>query len=103
MCFCLSRLRNCESCEIFMANTNDLDALMTDLDITNEDEEELLLEADGEETQNRFELCPVGKFLSEKFINTRAISSKMADLWNPALGINIKNLKEGIFLFQFYH
>lgn len=28
---------------------------------------------------------------------------KLADVWRPAMGINIKDLKPGIFLFQFYH
>ncbi|XP_074346159.1 uncharacterized protein LOC141684922 [Apium graveolens] len=29
--------------------------------------------------------------------------TKLADLWKPAMGINIKDLKHGIYLFQFYH
>lgn len=31
------------------------------------------------------------------------MKTKLADLWKPAMGINIKDLKPGIFLFQFYH
>lgn len=27
----------------------------------------------------------------------------MVDVWKPAMGVNIKDLKDGIFLFQFYH
>lgn len=29
--------------------------------------------------------------------------SKMADVWKPTMGINIKEIDPGIFLFQFYH
>lgn len=56
-----------------------------------------------EETTNQFELWLVGRFRTKKTINTRAISTKMADLWKPAMSINVKALKPGIFLFQFYH
>lgn len=52
---------------------------------------------------NKFETCLVGRFLTEKNLNVRAMKSKLADVWRPTRGINIKNLKQGIFLFQFYH
>ena len=35
--------------------------------------------------------------------NSRAMMSKMADVWKPAMGINIKELDTGVFIFQFYH
>ncbi|XP_074339573.1 uncharacterized protein LOC141677486 isoform X2 [Apium graveolens] len=31
------------------------------------------------------------------------MKSQLADVWRPTRGINIKDLKPGIFLFQFYH
>lgn len=80
-----------------------IDVLMTDLDIRNEENEELIFEEDLEEAGNRFELCLVGRFLTEKSINVRAMKSKLADLWKPVMVINIKVLKSGIYLFQFYH
>lgn len=76
---------------------------LAELDIENEENEELTFEEGVEEEHNRFELCLVGRFLTEKNINVRAMKSKMADLWKPAMGISIKDLKPGIFLFQFYH
>lgn len=39
----------------------------------------------------------------EKNINIRAMKTKMADIWRPAMGITIRDLKPGLFLFQFYH
>lgn len=45
----------------------------------------------------------MGRFLTEKNINVRAMRMKLADLWKPAMGVNIRDLKPGIFLFQFYH
>ncbi|KAL8088698.1 hypothetical protein AgCh_038468 [Apium graveolens] len=31
------------------------------------------------------------------------MKSKIADVWRPAMGITIKEIDQGIFLFQFYH
>lgn len=45
----------------------------------------------------------MGRLLTEKNINVRAMKSKIVDIWKPAIGINIKELDSGIFLFQFYH
>lgn len=56
-----------------------------------------------EEQVNRYELCLVGRFLTEKNINTRAMTTKLADVWKPTMGVNIKEIDPGIFLFQFYH
>lgn len=86
-----------------MATVNNIDILMSDLDISNEEDEELVLDVESEQAENRFELCLVGKFLTEKNLNVRAMKSKMADIWKPAMGINIKVLTPSLFLFQFYH
>lgn len=39
----------------------------------------------------------------ERNVNVRAMKSKMTDVWRPAMGINIKEIDQGMFLFQFYH
>lgn len=86
-----------------MANQEDLDKLMADLDITNEEEEELVFDEEVQENGNRFEMCLVGRFLTEKNLNVRAMKSKLADIWRPAMGISIKTLTPGLYLFQFFH
>lgn len=85
-----------------MADEEALNILMADLDISNEENEELVLDAEIEEN-NRFELCLVGRFLTEKNLNVRVMKSKLADIWRPAMGVNIKTLTQGLYLFQFYH
>lgn len=82
---------------------NDIEMQMEDMDIENEENEELVFGDEIEEEKNRFDLCLVGRFLTEKNINVRAMRTKLADLWKPAMGVNIRDLKPGIFLFQFYH
>ncbi|KAL8100594.1 hypothetical protein AgCh_032742 [Apium graveolens] len=56
-----------------MATVNKIDSLMSDLDISNEENEELVLDVESEETENRFKLCLVGKFLIEKLELTNII------------------------------
>lgn len=86
-----------------MARMEDLANRMEEINIEDEENEEFIFADDVVEAMNKFELCLVGRFLTEKNLNTRAMKSKMADIWRPAQGINIKDLKPGIFLFQFYH
>lgn len=76
---------------------------LAEMDIVNEENEELTFDKRAEEEVNRFELCLVGHFLTEMNISVHVMKSNMADLWKPAMGINIKDLKSGLFLFQFFH
>ncbi|XP_074344237.1 uncharacterized protein LOC141683421 [Apium graveolens] len=86
-----------------MASTSDLEMQLAGLDIDDEENEQLVFDEEIEEEINRFELCLVGRFLTEKSINVRVMKTKLADIWRPAMGITIKDLKPGLFLFQFYH
>ncbi|KAL8093379.1 hypothetical protein AgCh_035304 [Apium graveolens] len=81
----------------------DIEMQLAELDIENEENEELVFDEGVEEESNHFELCLFGRFLSEKNNSEKAMKSKLADLWKPAMGINIKSIKEGLYLFQFYH
>lgn len=58
----------------------DIEMQMADLDISNEENEELAFDDGVEEEINRFELCMVGRFLTEKNVNICAMKTKMADL-----------------------
>lgn len=53
---------------------------MAGLNMEEEENEELVFEGDIEEEVDRYELCLVGRFLTEKNINTRAMKTKMADV-----------------------
>lgn len=86
-----------------MSRVDDINDHMSGLNIDDEENEQLMFDEGVEEDSNKFDLCLEGRFLTEKGINNRAMKSKLADVWRPAKGINIKDLKPGIFLFQFYH
>lgn len=76
---------------------------MGNLDIESEENENLVFEEDVIELTNKFELCLVWRFLTGKNLNMKAMRSRLADVWKPAMGINIKEIDSGIFLFQFFH
>lgn len=88
---------------VSMARYRNIDDQMGGLSIDEEENESFVFEGDVEEAVDRYELCLVGRFLTEKNLNIRAMKSKMADIWKPTMGINIKEIDAGIFLFQFYH
>lgn len=85
-----------------MASADEIGSHLANLDIEDEENEELIFEADVEDVK-RYDLCLVRRFLSEKTINDRAMKSKLADVWKPAMGITIKELESSTYLFQFYH
>ena len=86
-----------------MARYQNISEQLENLNVEDEENEDLVFEGDIVEENNKYELCLVGRFLTEKNINTRAMKTKLADIWKPTMGINIKELETGIFLFQFYH
>lgn len=86
-----------------MARYQNIEEQMANLNVEDEENEDLIFEGDVEEEIDRYELCLVGRFLTEKNINTKAMKTKIADVWKPTMGINIKELETGIYLFQFFH
>lgn len=69
------------------------------IDIEEEENESFNFDEEIGTEVNRFELCLVGRFLTEKSINLRTMRTKMADVWKPTMGISIKELEQGIYLF----
>lgn len=86
-----------------MARYQNISEQLADLSVEEAENEDLVFDEDVEEAINKYDLCLVGRFLTEKNINTRAIKMKIADVWKPTMGINIKELESGIYLFQFCH
>lgn len=66
-------------CERVTIDTMDINRHLVSLDIEDEENDEFVFGAEVEEV-NKYELCLVGRFLSEKSINVRAIKRKIADI-----------------------
>lgn len=85
-----------------MEDNEDINQRMQNMAIDEEENAGFVLEGDVEDNTNRYELCLVGRLLTEKSINTKMMKSRLADVWRPTMGINIKDLDKGMFLFQFF-
>lgn len=85
-----------------MASENDIDQRMESLQIEDEENEAFVLEGDVDEGVNKYDLCLIGRLLTEKSVNVRTMKSKLADVWRPSMGLSVKELDQGLFLFQFY-
>ncbi|XP_074366501.1 uncharacterized protein LOC141707310 [Apium graveolens] len=86
-----------------MAEMSSINERLAEITIDDEENEEMVFDVGVEDEVDKFELCLVGRFLTEKNLNSRAMKSKLVDVWRPTRGISIKDLKDGAFLFQFYH
>lgn len=77
-----------------MAQYQDIDVQMADLDIESEENRSFEFTDEVVELVNKFDLCLVGRFLTEKNMNVRAMKARLADIWKPMMGINIKEIEE---------
>ena len=78
---------------VIMSRYNDLNDQLAGLDIEDEENAAFTFEGVVEEEVNKYELCVVGRFLTERSVNVRAMKTKMADIRRPAMGINIKEIE----------
>ncbi|KAF2317826.1 hypothetical protein GH714_041141 [Hevea brasiliensis] len=49
------------------------------------------------------DLFLVGHFLANRAINFLAMKQTLASLWRPTLGMTVKDLQGGLYVFQFFH
>lgn len=96
--FCgLSFQIHCESdlCEFsfIMSRSDDLSNHLARLDIEEEENESFNINEEAMEAGNKYELCVAGRFLTELSVNSRAMKTKLADVWQPTMGINIKEIE----------
>ncbi|KAK6144379.1 hypothetical protein DH2020_021199 [Rehmannia glutinosa] len=76
---------------------------LSELSLHDEEEEGIFLDEDEEHQINQdFSLCLIGRFLTEKGINTFVMKNRLANIWRPSKGINIKEIGAQHYLFRFY-
>ncbi|KAG8482089.1 hypothetical protein CXB51_027072 [Gossypium anomalum] len=76
---------------------------LADLSINEEDDEILQIPLDHGSGNVREEFQLVGCFLTASIIHFPTMKSKMANLWHPVRGVQIRDLGEKRYLFQFFH
>lgn len=57
----------------------------------------------GQERETDLNLCLVGRFLKDRGLRMKAMTERMAEVWRLARGVEIKEIKGGLLMFQFYH
>lgn len=73
------------------------------LSITNDEEEELELEAiPSQQGNSHFEFCLIGRFLTDRPMNFTATRNRMPSIWRPGRGVNISDLGSRVYLFSFF-
>lgn len=64
------------------------------------------VEIEGEEEEQarpNTSLTLVGRFLTDRPIRSHIMKERMAGVWRPGSGVNIREARSGTFLFQFFH
>lgn len=81
-----------------------MENLLQNLSLPNEEDEELILDVSIAQPQElHFDHCLLGRLLTDREINFSIMRSRLASLWRPGKGVNIKDISPNLFLFQFFH
>ncbi|KAL8519656.1 hypothetical protein ACS0TY_010553 [Phlomoides rotata] len=70
------------------------------INVIQEEEEDLVVD---DTILSNANLCLVGRFVSGYTANFNLMRSRIASTWKPKKGIDIKDIGDGRFLFQFSH
>lgn len=80
-----------------------VDMRMGGLSLEDDQDEGLCLWVDGEEEMpNNFQLCLVGRLLTDRPIRTMIMKERMMSVWRSVKGVVIKEVSPGLFLFHFF-
>lgn len=73
--------------------------------LTLEDDEEGVVIVDDEVGQEYgdSDLCVVGRFLNARPVNFTAMKHTLAALMQPAMGMSVREINGGLYVFQFFH
>ncbi|XVF41904.1 hypothetical protein PTKIN_Ptkin01aG0318000 [Pterospermum kingtungense] len=81
-----------------------MDGCLEGLSLSDDEDDELQLELrDSHSQPKHLEFCLVGPFLTDKAINFNVMRNRMASIWRPTKGVNIKEIESQLYLFQFFH
>ncbi|KAI3719025.1 hypothetical protein L6452_19913 [Arctium lappa] len=83
-----------------MAEHEEINNQMADLDIEGEENGEFFFEEDIEEEIHKYDMCLVGRFLTEKNLNFRAMRTRLADVWKATMGIKKEMEAPGLLIMQ---
>ncbi|KAJ8768806.1 hypothetical protein K2173_023710 [Erythroxylum novogranatense] len=77
---------------------------MASLTIEDAEEEEFVVIEDGEgEDYGYNSLCLVGRFINNRPVNFAAMKHTLASLMQPGMGMSVREVSGGLYVFPFYH
>ncbi|PPS01252.1 hypothetical protein GOBAR_AA19412 [Gossypium barbadense] len=80
-----------------------MDEDLANLNISDDDEEIIEGQSINEKEDEEYELCLIGKVLTESVVHSPSMIRTLAEAWHPVSGISITDLGEKRSLFRFYH
>lgn len=88
----------------FAVCCHSMNSLIENLSLSHEEEDELILDPDS--LSNRaetFNLYLTSRFLTDQQINFNLMRNRLAGIWRPKQGVEIRDLGSHRFLFQFFY
>ncbi|PPR89691.1 hypothetical protein GOBAR_AA30989 [Gossypium barbadense] len=85
-----------------MIDINTVDEGLANLNIMNEEEDPMVLLGDDIAIDNLYELCLVGRVLTDSVGNFPSLKNTLADLWHPLRGVTITEMEDKRIFFKFY-
>ncbi|KAJ8765838.1 hypothetical protein K2173_015792 [Erythroxylum novogranatense] len=78
-------------------------ASLANLSVDSAPDDGLVYGSDDLVTTDDAQLCLVGRFLTDKAINFHAMRHTLASVWQPLMGMQVREVKTGLYVFQFFH
>ncbi|KAH1108734.1 hypothetical protein J1N35_012502 [Gossypium stocksii] len=85
-----------------MENMEEVNTDLANLNITDEEEDPMVVLGDDSADAHLYDLCLVGRVLTDSVVNFPSLRNTLADLWHPLKGVSITVLEDKRILFRFY-
>ncbi|MBA0673921.1 hypothetical protein Goari_015543, partial [Gossypium aridum] len=85
-----------------MANVNQVDTELANLNIIDEEEDPIVVLEENKADEESYDLCLVGRVITDSIVNFNSLRNTLADLWHPLRGVSITELENKRILFRFY-
>lgn len=92
------------SLTLFLLSTVFMEDHLKGLSLVEEEDDSITYDVEtNEDGVGDLALSLVGHFLTDRSIRVHIIKERMTKIWHPNKGVSIKQLENGVFLFQFFH
>ncbi|KAG8480404.1 hypothetical protein CXB51_025110 [Gossypium anomalum] len=86
-----------------MANIDLVDIDLANLNIMDEEEDPMMVLGEDNVVEQIYDLCLVGRVLTDSIVIFSSLKNTLADLWHPLRRVTITALEDKRILFRFYN